>query len=463
MSGGRRRKLDVAQGVATTDLVLEEDTMMEPLSIAFVSQYFYPEQFSNNAIVEELVRRGHAVDVVTGVPNYGRDGFFDGYSNSKRREEDWRGARIYRARSVPRRQTKLRLLLNYLTFPVTGSWTALRRLRTRPDVVFASLLSPIFQAIPAIFVSRYHRVPLVYWVQDIWPESAIYTLGLKNRFVVGMLTAISGWIFRRADLILVQSAAFPPVISRFGIQPERIRVLPNTAPPMYRPMDPNEAPAARALMPEAGFRIVFAGNIGESQDFDTLLGAAHILRERQDLHWVIIGSGRDLDRVRARAVDLGVIDRFHLLGRHPEETMPGFFAHADVLIVPLRDNDIFNLTVPYKIQCYMACGRPILAAIAGEGRRIIKESGAGLVAPPSDPAALAGAVTQMLAMPAAERAAMGARARDYFMAHYSGARIYGDLETWLSEVAEQYPCSRKAHFVKRPKSEKEAGSSTASS
>lgn len=408
----------------------------KPLSIAFVSQYFFPEQFSNNAITEELVRRGHSVDVVTGVPNYGRDTFFDGYSNSQRREEEWKGASVHRARSVARGTSKLSLLLNYITFPLTGSWTALRRVRRRPDVIFVSLLSPIFQAIPAIVLSRWRRVPMVYWVQDIWPESAIYTLRLKNRLVVSALTAISGWISRRADLVLVQSAAFPPMISRFGVPDQRIRVLPNTAPAMYRPMAPEDAPEAGALMPAAGFRVMFAGNIGESQDFDTLLSAAHLLRDRTELHWVIIGSGRDLERVRARATEMGISDHFHLLGRYPEAAMPGFFAQADALIVSLKQNPIFDLTVPYKVQCYMACGRPILAAIGGEGARVIAESGAGISAPPSQPEELAGTVTRLMALPTAEREAMGKNARAYYETNYSAARVYGDLATWLTEAAQ---------------------------
>ena len=118
------------------------------------------------------------------------------------------------------------------------------------------------------------------------------------------------------------------MITRFGVPPARIRVLPNTAPAMYRPMAPEDAPDAMALMPKADFRVMFAGNIGESQDFDTLLAAAHLLREFEGLHWVTIGSGRDLERVRAKAAELGLVGRFHLLGRHPEETMPGFFAQA---------------------------------------------------------------------------------------------------------------------------------------
>lgn len=404
------------------------------LSVVFVSQYFFPEQFSVNAMVEDLVQRGHQLTVLTGVPNYGRASFFDGYSNRECRDEDWRGARVLRAWSVARGKSKLRLLLNYLTFPITGTWMAYRRFHQRPDVIFVSLLSPVFQALPAIFLSWYHRAPLVYWVQDIWPESVIHTLHLRNRFAISVLTAVCRWIFVRADMVLVQSEAFPPMVTRFGVPADRIHVLPNTAPQMYQPLDAASAPQICDLMPKAGFTLMFAGNIGESQDFDTLLDVACLLRDRKAVHWVIIGSGRDLDRVRAKVAELGLEDQFHLLGRYPEEDMPRFFSQADALIVSLRENDIFNLTVPYKIQCYMACGKPILAAISGEGARVIKQSAGGIVVRPSQPAEMAEAIRLLMDLSLDARQNMGRQARTYFDRHYKRDLVYGDLERWLLEA-----------------------------
>ncbi|MFB2531550.1 glycosyltransferase family 4 protein [Paracoccus sp. p4-l81] len=413
----------------------------KPLSIAFVSQYFFPEQFGHNSYVADWVERGHSVDVVTGVPNYGQPDFFPGYSNREKRTETWRGARIFRAWSLARKRGNLRLLLNYLTFPVTGTWTALRRIKTRPDVVFVSLLSPIFLAIPAIVLARRFRVPLVYHVQDIWPESATHTLRLTNPLIVRPLHWISGWITRRADLVLVQSAALPPMITRFGVPADRIRVLRNTAPAMYRPIAPEQAADHGVPNPPGAFRVMFAGNIGESQNFDTILDAAALLRDRADLHWVILGSGRDLERVRARVADLGLADRFHLMGRHPEETMPDFFAQADALLVSLKENDIFNLTVPYKVPCYLACGRPIIAALAGEGARVVAASGGGLPVVPGDAQALADAVTLLMAMPAAERQAMGGRARAYYDQMYRRDLVYDQLNRWLGQAAARQPPS----------------------
>lgn len=417
---------------------------VDPMRILFVSQYFYPEQFSNNAIAQTLAARGHEVHAIPCVPNYPEGVFRDGYSHRLRREEIWEGVHVHRVRTVARGKSKLRLALNYLAYPLAGLWTALRRVSGRADVSFASLPSPLTQALTAIFYRWVRGTPVVIWVQDIWPESVTITLGIRNRFVVRVMEALCGWIYRRADLVLVQSMAFPPMITRFGVPEDRIRFFPNTAAAFYRPVRPEDAPDQGALVPQDGFRLMFAGNIGDSQDFGTLIAAADLLRTRAGLKWVIIGSGRGMEAAEAEIARRGLTDRFHFLGRHPEETMPGFFAHADAMLVSLKDTDIFRLTVPYKTTCYMACGKPIIASLTGEGARIIEQAGAGIAAPASSPDALAGAIERMMDLPAPERAALGHNARRYFEANYQPDQIMDNLETWLADTA-RHRDTRRGH------------------
>lgn len=413
------------------------------MRVILISQYFHPEPFSNNAIARELVRRGHEVTAVPCVPNYPAGEFSEGYSNWRRRAETWEGVRILRAFTVARGKSKLSLGLNYLVYPFAAAWTMWRKVKRRPDVSFVSMPSPLFQAVAGVLLRWRTGTPCVYWVQDIWPESAIYTLNIHNRFARAILNAICGWIYRRADLILVQSEAFPPMITRFGVEPERIRVFPNTAPDTYRALSAHDAPDQAALVPQQGFRLMFAGNIGESQDFDTLIEAADRLRHRDDLTWVIIGSGRDEERVRQAVAAQKLEARFLFLGRHPEETMPYFFAHADALIVSLRDTPIFALTVPYKVQCYMACGKPIVASLNGEGARIIKASGAGIAAPASNPEALAAAVERMMDQSPESRAAYGRASLEYFRMHFDQPIVYDLLEESLAEAAHLPRVDRK--------------------
>ncbi|MBL9071708.1 MAG: glycosyltransferase family 4 protein [Sphingopyxis sp.] len=405
------------------------------MRIALISQYFFPEQFSNNAIAREMLRRGHEVHAISCVPNYPAGQFFPGYSNTEQREQNWEGVQISRAFTVARGKTAFSLIANYLTYPVAASWTMFRRLRHGADVSFVSMPSPLFQALAGIALRWRTGTPCVYWVQDIWPESATYTLGLRNRFIVGMLNRLCGWIYRRADIIMIQSAAFHDMIARFGVSSDRIRILPNTAPETYRPLTPAQAPEFSSKIPQDGFRIMFAGNIGESQDFDTIIAAAALLRERDDLHWIIVGSGRDEERAKRLALENGLADRFHFLGRFPEETMPSFFAHADAMLVSLKSIPIFALTVPYKIQCYMACGKPIIASLDGEGGRIVNESGSGFAVPATQPQALATAIVDMIDAGPAARSAYAANARRYFDDHYTAEKIYGDLERALADAA----------------------------
>ena len=405
------------------------------MHILLLSQYFHPEPFSNNEIARELVQRGHEVSVVSCVPNYPAGTFTSGYSNSERRSEIWEGVSIHRARTIPRGKSGLQLMANYALYPFAATWTAIRHLRRRPDVSFVSMPSPLTQALAGILLRWWWGTPCVYWVQDIWPESVTFTLKIRNRLVQKLLEWGCGWLYRKADFIFVQSDAFPEMITRFGVPREKIRTLPNTAPPSYHPIARSDVSGPAQTVCSPGFRLMFAGNIGESQDFDTIIEAASILRDEVDMTWVIIGSGRDEARIRGEIAARGLERCFDFMGRFPEADMPSFFAMADALLVTLKSTPIFSLTVPYKVQCYMACGRPIIAALDGAGKQIIDSAGAGLTAAASRPEELAEAVRSMITMSEESREAMGRSGRAYFEANYAREVVYGILEAELIHQA----------------------------
>lgn len=414
---------------------LANEDAFQPLNIAFVSQYFYPEQFSNNDIVRHLVQQGHAVNVICCVPNYGQDTFFDGYSNKTRASEEWNGARIHRAWTVARGQSKLRLMINFLSFPVFGSLRALLvyNRQTPPDVVFVSMPSPLFQAFVGLVIKARFGARCVYWVQDLWPESLTLTLGIRNPILVRPLSWICGWLYRRADKILVQSSAFPERIKRFGVPSGKIAVLPNTAPDTYMPLYPKPNWDETKLMQAGRLKFVFAGNVGESQDIEGVIDAFSQMKKTIDAHFYIIGSGRNLENVKKHVRNKGLEEKITFLGRYPEERMPYFFANADALIVALKNNDIFSLTVPYKVQCYMACGRPIIGMLSGEGARIIQNSNSGFVAPAGQSEDLAKALEQFCSLGPSEREKFGQNARDFFNTNYAKESVFGTLEAALTE------------------------------
>ncbi len=179
---------------------------------------------------------------------------------------------------------------------------------------------------------------------------------------------------------------------------------------------------------------MFAGNIGVAQDFDTILSAAEKLRDFTDIKWIVLGDGRQSEWVAEQIKSRGLINAVHLLGRHLPETMPAFFAQADAMLVTLRKEPIFELTVPGKIQSYMACGKPIVAAVDGEGGRIIIESGAGLAASSGDADALAQSVLDMYRLPREEREAMGMRGQQFCADNFDRDMLINRLEGWMGEV-----------------------------
>jgi colanic acid biosynthesis glycosyl transferase WcaI len=405
------------------------------LDILYLSQYFYPEQFLNNHVATALVEAGHRVEVICCVPNYPSGKFFPGYSNRCRREETWNGIRINRVFTVPRGTRAVQLALNYLVYPLAASWKILRLGRRRGEVSFVSMPSPLLQALAGIFAKRVWKIPTVYWVQDIWPESAVITLQLRSPVLVRVLNALCDYIYRQADLVMVQSDGFHRRIMESGVPPERIVTLPNAAPDSFAPVDAAQVPARiRALIPHGRRVVMFAGNIGESQNFDILVEAASKLPDQSDILLVIVGSGRDEARVRAMVEARGLTARFLFLGRHPEADMPMFFACADMMLVSLRDEPIFALTVPSKVQAYLACGKPILAALNGEGAEIVRRAGVGLTVSPSDPAAISRALRAVGELSMGDLTAMGQRARQLYLSDYSLEAVVNKLSAHLQAV-----------------------------
>tara|TARA_R110000822_G_scaffold37204_11_gene104329 strand:- start:651 stop:1895 length:1245 start_codon:yes stop_codon:yes gene_type:complete len=404
------------------------------MKILFISQYFHPEQFLNNALCAELANRGHDIEVVSCVPNYPEGQFFKGYSNGKNRKENWSGVTINRAYTIPRGKSSFQLLANYCLYPFAAFFEIAKLSKPRADVSFVSMPSPLLQAIAAILAKWVYGIPTVYWVQDIWPESAIFTLNVRNRAVLMAMGMICGWIYRRADHIMVQSPAFVAKVASFGVPTNRISVVPNFAPDTFLPLDRDAiSPRIRKLVPSDKFNLMFAGNIGESQNFLHLLDAAELLAANNHVRWVILGSGRGQDRLMAEIKRRELGKSFLFLGRFPEAEMPEFFACADVMLVSLKDNPVFSLTVPSKVQSYMACGKPIIASIRGEGARIIEQSGAGASVSPDDAEQLASKIEEFSRYNASELQAMGTKARQYYEYYFEKNKVCDLIEQKLQQ------------------------------
>ncbi len=395
------------------------------MRVLIVSQYFWPENFPINAIVANLVERGIDVEVLTGKPNYPEGKISSGYRIWGCQQEQWKGATVHRVPLFPRgKKSHLRLIVNYFSFIFFGIFNGSWLLRKRQyDVIFVYAPSPILLALPALFIGWLKNKKVIIWVQDLWPESLSATGYINNRFIIRIVRQVVRYIYKHADLLLMQSRAFK----------EPIRALAPNTPIIYHPNSvdnifskpvKNSPSQFKAL--EEGFSVMFAGNIGAAQAVDVIVKAASLLKKYDDINFVIIGDGSSRDWL-LQEVKKFALTNINLPGRLPIEMMPGFMYKASVLLVTLSDRAIFAATVPSKIQAYMAVGKPIIACLNGEGARLVVEAEAGLATPAENAHALAETILQLYRQSPNERKNMGDNGRRYYEKHFDQEYLLDQL------------------------------------
>lgn len=403
------------------------------MKILLVSQYFWPENFRINELSAGLVERGHEVTVLTGIPNYPSGKFYEGYGFFRNLRQNYSGAKVLRIPVIPRgRGGMFRLALNYLSFIFFAVFLSPLICRGKFDLIFFSL-SPVAEGIPAVIMKKFKKASLIFWVQDLWPESLSAAGTFKNSSLHNLIRRIMAVIYSSCDKILVQSRAFVPFVANMGVNKEIILYFPNFAEDFYIPIDLDVAALERESLP-SGFIVMFAGNIGASQDFETIISAAEKLREHKDIYWVILGDGRMRRWVGEEIMSRNLNSQFSLLGKYPSEEMPRYFARADVMLVSLKNEEIFKYTIPSKVQSYLACAKPVIASLDGEGAKIIEESGAGFSCLPESPDMLAQLVLKMYHMERSKRIAMGLRGREYFKRNFERTLLVNQLNSLINSL-----------------------------
>lgn len=404
------------------------------MRILVVSQYFWPESFRINDLVLGLRDIGHDVNVLTGKPNYPGGVFPPGYKSWGVVREKFQGVHVLRVPLVPRgKGGSLSLILNYLSFALMASLLGPLLCRGQYDAIIVFQPSPITVGLPALLLKKIKKAPILFWVQDLWPESLTATGAVQSKLLVSLVGRLVRFIYKGCDKVLIQSEAFAKSIQSFGVDLDRLCYLPNSAEGLYRPVFVEKRAPERQQLPK-GFLVMFAGNIGVAQDFNTILSAAEKLKKYSDIHWVILGDGRMLSWVKQQVLERKLTCNFHLVGRHPVEAMPRYFSLADVLLVSLKSEPIFALTIPAKIQSYLASSKPIVASLDGEGARIVNDSGAGFTPGAENPEGLANAVLEMYRMSVDKRQNMGEMGRKYFELHFDRNLLVKRLDGWLKEV-----------------------------
>lgn len=382
------------------------------MKILIISQYFWPENFKINDLCLGLKEKGHHIEVLTGLPNYPKGRFFEGYSFSDNKDEIWNGIHIHRSKLLPRGSGSLKLMVNYFSFAFFASlksWS----IKNTFDCILVYEPSPITVGIPAIVAGKKFKIPYYFWVQDLWPESLTAAGGIQNKFVLKFFDKITKLIYKKAEKVLVQSRGFKDYIINQGIDEKKIIFYPNSTENFYQPL-PSEQ-SFKDKMPE-GFCIMFAGNLGEAQSLFTILKAAVLVKNKgyDKIKWVFIGDGRQKEQLKKYVSQNGLEKEVFFLGSYPGTDMPKFFSCSNALISTLKKDKIFSLTIPSKIQSYLACGRPILASLDGEGAEIINKAQAGYSSPAEDEVSLAENAIRLFNDSEEDRKLMGKNGLSYF-------------------------------------------------
>lgn len=396
--------------------------------ILVISQYFHPEPFRINDMCRELVRRGYRITVLTGIPNYPEGKTYPGYGWFQRRRENLEGVEVLRIPLISRGKSSLRLALNYGSFVVSGFfWMLFTRLRA--DHVFTFEVSPMTQALIGVWYAKRKKVPHTLYVQDLWPENVESVTGIHSKLVITPISKMVGYIYRNCDRILATSPSFVAEIrKRIAEDPEKVQYWPQYAEEFYMPC-PQAADVH--IQEDSRFKLAFTGNIGRAQGLDVLLRTALYLKERDisDVCFVIVGDGRYKDQFQSEIKTQQTGEMFIFVDRQPAERIPALLAACDAAFLSFMDDPLFEKTIPAKLQSYMACGMPVVAAAKGETERIIREAECGICTPIADAEALASAITALKARP--DLHDLGRNARAYFDAHFEKKKLMDELEDIL--------------------------------
>lgn len=409
--------------------------MTQKLKVLVVTQYFSPEVFYINKVVESLWKRGNSIAVLTGQPNYPEGKIFKGYhwwSISKKEE---RGIIVTRVPTIPRgNESSVKLMLNYLSFIFFATTVGVWKLRgCKFDCIYCYAPSPILQAIPAIFVSKLVRAKLILNVQDLWPQSLVSTGNIKNKYVLGAVWLAVKYVYDACDHIVCPSRSFCDDI-RSEFNPNcRISYIPNSVNEysvgdQYKP-----SISLRRLVEQKKFKAVFAGNIGKAQALEVLVEAANRLRLNAGIVFLVFGGGNQLGWLRDQIDELGLLN-VKVLGRYPLEDMPYIMANADCFIATLRDTETFSKTIPNRIQSYLAAGRPIAASISGEGASAIREARCGYVSKPTDGDALARSILKLSTIDREELENFGVNGKKYFLENFEHETVVDRIERLVYRV-----------------------------
>lgn len=402
------------------------------MRILVVCQRYWPEQFQITTICEELVQRGHEVTVLCGLPNVGVPSDSKGrvlktYKHGKNRLQSHNGVRIHRSFEIGRRSGVIWRTFNYYSFWKSAKHN-IKHLSESFDVVFAYQLSPAMMAIPAVEYGRKTGIPVFLYCCDLWPESMKAILGDKLSGVVGHFGKICRNMYKNADKIGIQSPDFANYFeSEHGIEREKLVYFPHFS------TDVSDREHRISFGEHNGTNLIFLGNMGTVQGIDWMIDAMAELNDIDKLNLHFVGDGSAFSAAKDQVMKLGLFDRIYFHGRRPIEEMSYWYSMSDICLLGLDDSSAIGLTIPSKLQGYMAAGRPVIGAVNGGARFVIEDSDCGIAVEPGNIQALANAIRNLVGDKRA-RLLYGKNARSYYEQHFTKQAYIDSLEAELEKL-----------------------------
>tara|TARA_B100001248_G_C27356636_1_gene444169 strand:+ start:84 stop:1328 length:1245 start_codon:yes stop_codon:yes gene_type:complete len=414
------------------------------LRILIITQYFWPENFRINEVSEELVNLGHDVFILTGYPNYPKGEIYSEFKKDPKKFSQYKNAKIIRVPLLARKKNKISLISNYVSFLLNSIVFGYFKLKGKKiDIIFTCQLSPVTIGVTSAFFSKILNIPHIFWVQDLWPDTLVALKILKKNWQIKLFKIFVNWIYSRCDLILAQSKNILKEINKYPSVRDNIYYFPTWG---ESDLFLEVASLAPEIKPKEIFTILFAGNIGEAQDFPNLIKAVQnlVLNKVVNFRMIIIGDGSKKEWAICEVKKLNIEKFFEFYNSYPLDRMPSFFRHADALLVSLLNKKVFNMTVPGKLQFYLSSGIPIIGNICGEGAEVIKKSKSGLVCDSGDYKTLSKIISKMIKLDKMTLKKMGLNGQKYALKEFSKTKLVNKLNKILiSQVKKKLNKSEK--------------------
>jgi colanic acid biosynthesis glycosyl transferase WcaI len=398
------------------------------MKVLFLSQWFDPEpMFKGLAFAKALRDRGHDVQVLTGFPNYPEGKLYSGYRLRLLKREVLDGIEVIRVPLYPSHDSSaLRRVANYVSFAlaasVIGPWAV-----RRADIIYV-YHPPATVALPALVIGTLRGIPFVYDIQDLWPDTLAATGMVRSRVLLRLVDWWCRLTYEMADQIVVLSQGFKRVLMQRGVKESKVEVIYNWWEEGSAAMASPNAILSREPGLQGRFNVVFAGTMGKAQALETVLQAAQIVKSSEpDVQFIFVGGGTEVERLRDLAREMK-LDNVVFEARRAETEIGAILRAADLLLVHLKDDPLFAVTIPSKTQAYMAAGRPIVMAVRGEAAELVERAHAGVACPPEDAEGLAKRIIELRRSPKERLQEMGENGREFYRRELSMQVAVGRFE-----------------------------------